>query len=322
MRKALVIGIDNYPNARLWSCVNDATAMKELLSQNGDRSLNFSVTYKTDVKKKGDLRGMIASLFSTNEEMALLYFSGHGFTSKTGVQLVTPDSDRNDMGVSLTDILYLANSSPSRNRVIILDCCHAGAFGTPEVSGGEAAHIFPGVTILAASRDNESAVATTTLSVFTNLLVEALKGGASDINGNITAGSVYAYVDKALGRWDQRPVFKTNVTEFSPLRTIQPKITLDILRLLTTFFPDPALPLALNPSFEESNNKRVTHLLLEPYANKTNVAVFKKLQELYSAGLVAPHGEKHMYYAAMRSKGCILTPLGQHYWQLVHKNRI
>ena len=37
--------------------------------------------------------------------------------------------------------------------------------------------------------------------VFINLLIESLNGGASDILGNITPGSVYAYIDQVLGAW-------------------------------------------------------------------------------------------------------------------------
>ena len=50
--------------------------------------------------------------------------------------------------------------------------------------------------------------------IFTNLVLAALEGGAADLRGHVTPGSIYAYVDQALGAWDQRPIFKTNVTQF------------------------------------------------------------------------------------------------------------
>ncbi|MCQ2056440.1 MAG: hypothetical protein MJY64_03135 [archaeon] len=53
--------------------------------------------------------------------------------------------------------------------------------------------------------------------VFTELFLGALKG-ENDLFGNMTLGNVYAYVDKALGPWDQRPTFKANVDCFVPLR--------------------------------------------------------------------------------------------------------
>ena len=36
MRKALIVGIDNYPNAKLKGCVNDASAIAQCLRKNGD----------------------------------------------------------------------------------------------------------------------------------------------------------------------------------------------------------------------------------------------------------------------------------------------
>jgi len=40
--------------------------------------------------------------------------------------------------------------------------------------------------------------------IFTSLVVDALQGGAADILGDVTAPSVYAYLEAALGAWDQR----------------------------------------------------------------------------------------------------------------------
>jgi hypothetical protein len=37
---------------------------------------------------------------------------------------------------------------------------------------------------------------------------------------------------------------------------------------------------------------------------------------------VEPIKEEHMYFAAMNSTGCRLTPLGKHYWSLVKAERI
>ena len=43
MRKALVVGLNDYPNCPLIGCVNDANAVATLLSKNGDDSPNFDV---------------------------------------------------------------------------------------------------------------------------------------------------------------------------------------------------------------------------------------------------------------------------------------
>jgi len=52
------------------------------------------------------------------------------------------------------------------------------------------------------------------------------------------------------------------------------------------------------------------------------VKKFKILQKLQSIGFIEPVGEEFMYFAAMKSKSCRLTVLGQYYWKLVKNNRI
>ena len=43
MRKALIVGIDNYTQCPLHGCCNDADAVAQVLETNGDGSPNFSV---------------------------------------------------------------------------------------------------------------------------------------------------------------------------------------------------------------------------------------------------------------------------------------
>lgn len=322
MRKALIVGINNYPKAPLRGCVNDASAFSGIIEANGDGSPNFDVRLVTDVPTKSELKGLIIELFSGDCETALLYFSGHGLLDDIGGYIVTPDYKPNDEGVSMDEILTIANDSKAQNRVIILDCCHSGALGSPKNLGGKSAHIGEGVSILTASRDSESAIEINGYGVFTNLLLDALQGGAADLRGHITPGSVYAYIDQALGPWDQRPVFKTNITRFTSLRTVTPQVPIDILRKLVDYFPTPQDEFSLDPSFEDTNAPVVEHKVIEPHAKAENVAVFKHLQKFQGVGLVVPVNEQYMYFAAMNSKSCKLTALGYHYWRLVKEKRI
>ena len=158
--------------------------------------------------------------------------------------------------------------------------------------------------------------------IFTNLLIDALQGCAADITGNITPGSIYSYIDKALGPWDQRPVFKTNITQFTSLRKVTPKVPDEILRKLIEYFPAPDAQYSLDPSYEDTNAENIEHKLVEPLAKPDNVLKFKQLQKLHGAGLVVPVNTDHMYFAAMESKSCRLTALGYQYWRLVKDKRI
>jgi hypothetical protein len=242
-----------------------------------------------------------------------LYFSGHGLLNATGGYILAPDYRPNDEGLSMEQILILLNASQAKDKIIILDCCHSGALGSPQSTGAATAQLVEGVVILTASRDIESAVEVNGHGVFTSLLLSALQGGAADLRGHITPGSVYAYIDQALGAWEQRPVFKTNVTRFTSLRTITPAVPADIIRKLTTYFPTPEDVFPLDPTFEDAN---------VDVAVPENVAVFKHLQKYQSVGLVIPVDAEFMFFAAQNSTSCRLTALGYHYWRLVRDGRI
>lgn len=321
MKKALVVGINNYLSSPLRCCINDASGVATVLETHGDGSPNFDVRLEIDVKTKSKLKTMIVELFFGNSDIALLYFSGHGYLNEIGGYLVTPDHERYDEGISMDEILVLINQSKSKDKIVILDCCHSGALGTPTIGGG-ASQLKEGASILTASRDDEPSLEINGHGVFTNLLLDALQGGASDLRGHISPGGVYAYIDQALGAWEQRPVFKTNVTRFTSLRTVTPQVPLDTLRKITEYFPTPQNEFKLDPSYEDTNTKDVKHVVVVPYAKPENVAVLKNLQKFQSVGLVVPINSEYMYFAAMESKSCRLTALGYHYWRLVKDKRI
>lgn len=326
MRKALLIGINDYPaENELTGCIEDINKVKAAIERHGDGSPNFSVKMMPNVQTSGEVMEAIHKLFAGDGETALLYFSGHGFMNSTGAELVMPKDietvGQYYKGIQMSDIMDIANNSPIRNKIIILDCCHSGNMGkyNPQDSNSKLAS---GVSILTACREDEVAMEAGGHGLFTELLCSALNGGAADFCGNITIGGVYAYIDRSFGPWDQRPVFKTNVTEFSPLRKVKSQVSLQTIRELTNLFLTPNIPLPLDPSFEDTNDPSVHHDYVEPYANTENVGKFKLLQKLQSIGFVRPINEEFMYFAAMHSTGCELTELGKYYWRLVNEGRI
>lgn len=322
MRKALVVGLNDYPSCPLSCCVNDAMEIAKLLSRNQDNSKNFDVLTCLDTVTQGELSTQIYELFKDTNEVALLYFSGHGCVHQGNSYLVTTDFTENNYGVRFDDILNIVNCSPATNKILIFDSCYSGGMGSSGVFGNTNSFISEGTTILTSSRSNETSVEYENHGLFTMLLIEALSGGAADILGNITLGSIYSYIDRALGAWEQRPLFKTNVSTFLSLRQTVPSISTECIRNLTQYFPNYSEALALDPSFEFTNSPTEIHNVIEPYANETNVKIFKDLQVLESVGLVKPVDEQHMYFAAMNSKSCQLTPLGQYYWNLVKNDKI
>ncbi|MFZ6681949.1 caspase family protein [Undibacterium sp. Tian12W] len=324
MKKALVIGIDNYPTSPLRGCVNDALAISQSLASNGDGSPNFSVVTMTSNDTDVDsaaLEKAISDLFKNGDaDTALLYFAGHGIINPetNAGYIVSSDGKRGAWGMSLSEILGLANHAypKIKSSVIILDCCHSGYAG--EVAGltaGSPAVIGTGVTILTASHRDGVAEDGERHGIFTAILLDGLAGGCSDIRGNITPASLYSHVDQTLGPWEQRPIYKANVQNFVTLRQVEPKIPLDVLRRLPTYFPDRAQVYSLDPSYEPDRQNVPPEYRSIP-VNEDNVRIFKELQKCNRYGLVIPVEAEHMYYAAINSKGCRLTALGAHYRKL------
>ena len=315
MRRALLVGIDDYPGAPLSGCVSDAQLMAEVLATNDDGSPNFScrvLTAPDGRVERSDLRKALEQLFRDEADVALLHFSGHGTINNLGGYLVTQDVKSYDEGVPMADVLTWANKSPAKEIVVLLDCCHSGALGQlPEIENAKAV-LKEGVSILTASRDSQLAVEKGGHGLVTALVSDALLGGGADVCGNVSVASVYAYVDQRLGPWDQRPLFKSHVSTLIPLRKCNPQVDLEILRALPKLFKAPDDEFPLDPSYEPTAEPR----------HEEHERIFSQLQRLRSARLLVPVGEEHLYFAAMNRKACALTPLGKHYWQLAKARRI
>ncbi len=325
MRRALLIGIDNYSGANaLQGCVDDVRMLRQALEFNGDGTRNFEVEEQLNVPSSRFAMGQIETLFASDLDVALLYFSGHGNVNSTGSEICFPsdvDSGGYYRGLQMSSIMEIVNRSQSKNKIIILDCCHAGYFGRYSIDI-DSSELRPGVSILSACKGSEVARINTVSghSVFTEALCMALKGAAADYLGNITIGGLYAYVDRFFTVAEQRPVFKTNASEFIPIKKLTPKVPVDLINELTTLFVEDNVEFNLDPSYEETNTPDLIPVLKDPIAVSANVVTLKKLQQLVKIGFVEPVGTEFMYNAAMENKSCRLTELGKYYWHLVKKH--
>lgn len=317
MRKALVVGIDYYDNIKcLLGCVNDAYGIKAQLERNADGSPNFDVMLMTSTSSgsaisRKKLKDAVQDLFSSDDEIALFYFAGHGHVEATGGYVCSSEVEDGDGGLPLPEIIALAKNSPARNKIIILDSCYSGAAGDSALNAG-VAEISEGMTILTASAKDQYAHEKNGGGVFTNLLIDALAGGAVNLMGDITPGGVYAHIDQSLGRWKQRPVFKTNVKTFVSLKKVAPPIDSAILRRLPEFFPSANSQLQLDPTYEPEQPSPGPN----PGAVLKNTVIFSMLQKMNRVGLLKPVNVSHMYDAAIQSDCVQLTALGEHYRRL------
>ena len=127
MRIALIVGINHYEHGDpLYGCVDDAHTVKTALDRHGDGSINFDCkiftgTGPTDKVNRTLLKDHVSELFKKQADIALFYFAGHGHIEATGGYLLATDSRRGDEGLSLSEVLTMANASPARNKIIMAD---------------------------------------------------------------------------------------------------------------------------------------------------------------------------------------------------------
>lgn len=317
MKRALLVGIDTYDNFNgLTGCVNDVHALAPLLARNHDNSPNFDCRTHTSDSHRIDRHALLVAvdaLLGPGADVALFYFAGHGDRATNDVVLVTQDGATGDPGVTLSAILGKVQHSSIREVIVVLDCCFSGgAGGVPQLDAGVAA-LREGVSLLSASRSDQTAAETATgRGLFSVYLCAGLDAGAADVLGKVTLAGLYAYLSESFGPWHQRPTFKANLERMHELRLCLPAVPINELRRLPEFFPDSNQEFPLDPSFEPH----------EGLAHSEHEAVFAILQRCRAAKLIEPVGADHMYFAAVHSKACRLTPLGKHYWRVAKQDRL
>ncbi|NJL91017.1 MAG: SUMF1/EgtB/PvdO family nonheme iron enzyme [Coleofasciculaceae cyanobacterium SM2_1_6] len=217
-RYALLVGISTYPDGLnpLPSAVRDIDALQEVLI---DPEIGGFAESDVEALKDVDetaIRKGISRLFANrnSDDLLLFYFSGHGVTDSVNDFYLTGNStDQKDLLSSAvpSDYIHKAMNQPggSRRKVIILDCCHSGAFAKGmQAKDSGIISVLPklggeGRVILTASDSRKYAFEQEgfELSLYTHFLVEGLKTGAADRDGDgqISAEELHEYVrDKVI----------------------------------------------------------------------------------------------------------------------------
>lgn len=318
--RALLVGIDDYENVTpLQGCYQDAADMAAVLERNEDGSRNYECRILPDKKiakvTRVALRNEWIRHFTNFDGPLIYYFSGHGVFSEFGGSLYTQESSQTDPGLAMYELLQLANDSEAREVLLILDCCSSGAAGNllgRRYGNVNQAQIREGVTILTASRPTEVAMISKGRSIFTSLVLTALHGGAADIRGHISAASIYAFVEQALGAFDQRPLYKSYAVRLSPVRSCRPEVEDSLLRLLPQYFPAPDTRYKLDRTYEET----------EPTAVPEHVEIFKRFKIYRNARLLRTVEDQDLFYAAIHETNVELTVQGKAYRGFAEKRLI
>lgn len=311
--RALLVGNDHYAEFNeLHGCINDAQALLPLLARHADDSPNFECQFGADLGRD-ELLQAVDRLLAPGADSCVFFFAGHGGKTPEDVVLCVSDGTSVSPGIAFGDVLGKIAQSQVREIVILLDCCFAGgAGGVPALASG-AATLHPGLSILAASRNDQTSAETPgNRGLFSTYLEGALEGGAADVLGKVHLGGLYAYVSESFGAWAQRPTFKANIERPIDLRVCQPPIELPALREILNLFPAALDEYQLDPSFEPTAEPK----------DPENERIFDLLQKVRAAKLVEPVGEDHLYFAAMHSRSCQLTPLGRHYHHVNAEGRL
>jgi uncharacterized protein YecA (UPF0149 family) len=222
-RLALLVATDSHQHRgfrQLRSPRADAAALQRVLEDPAVggysvKVLSNTASHLVNQAIDGFLAGAIA------QDMVLLYFSGHGFKDDAGrLYFITEDSRPEllaSTAVSANFVRERLDNCRSRSKIVLLDCCYAGAFPPGTVPrAGEAVDILArlggrGSAVMTASsaiqhafEAGNSASSTTTEiltpSVFTSALIDGLTTGNADLNGDglIDFDELYEYVYKRV----------------------------------------------------------------------------------------------------------------------------
>ncbi|MCA1702508.1 MAG: caspase family protein [Actinobacteria bacterium] len=166
-----------------------------------------------------------------SDDLTLLYFTGHGVKDDDGrLYLAMTDTSRDSLlftALAAQQIDYAIESCPSRQNVLLLDCCYSGAFPAGSISKGDlevnTLERFSGrgrVVLTASdstqySFEGNEIIGQGTRSVFTRFIVEGLTTGEADRDGDgdISLDELYGYVyDRVIAQVPrQRPKKQENV---------------------------------------------------------------------------------------------------------------
>jgi uncharacterized caspase-like protein len=214
MKYALIIGNNKYDDPKLAQLKTPAADSQALAKVLDDKTIGSFDEVTPVINQTETMVRRIIGAFLTNkrpDDLVLLYFSGHGILDDRGrLYLALRDTQVNLLKATSIPSSFIADemdSCRSKRQILVLDCCHSGAFGRG--TKGEQKAVTEttfegsgfGRVVLTASDSTQYAfegdqvIKQTELSLFTHFLLEGLKTGEADINndGHISLDEWYDY---------------------------------------------------------------------------------------------------------------------------------
>ena len=215
-RHALLVGVSRFKDSRLNTLnapANDVEAFAAILRDPARGGFDgVKVSLDPDFLT---FRDNLSALFNKRDpdDLLLLYYSGHGILrSDNRLYLTTIETDFEQpeaRGVAASEIREAMDRTRAERQVLVLDCCHSGAFA-PGAKGAGATAVTSdtfgsGSYALTASDAQQFAwdgdrlasgnAATRTLSHFTSWLVDGLgRGDAAPDDPDISMDALFRYI--------------------------------------------------------------------------------------------------------------------------------
>jgi hypothetical protein len=214
--RALVIGVSNYraPFNKLPAVSADVREIAHVL-QSKDGAFSRAGTEKL-VDSEATKSAIEDALFRAFEadDTVFVYLAGHGAVEGGEYYFIPYDAQAGDVpgtAVSLRDIKGLFDACKSDRAFLWLDSCHSGGI----IARGDSQSVIidralkvvqgQGRVILAACSAEQYAYEDASHGMFTGALLRGLKGEA-EVRGEVTASSLYDFIDREIGSDHQRPM--------------------------------------------------------------------------------------------------------------------
>jgi len=214
MKYALIIGNNKYDDPKLSQLKTPAADSQALAKVLADKEIgSFDEVTPLINKNETEIRRAISSFLNNKkpEDLVLVYFSGHGILDDRGRLFLSLKDTQTDLlkatAIPSTFVSDEMDSCRSRRQILILDCCHSGAFarGTKGEQKAVTEATFEGSgygrVVMTASDSTQYAlegdqvIRQTDLSLFTHFLLEGLKTGEADMDhdGHVSLDEWYDY---------------------------------------------------------------------------------------------------------------------------------
>ncbi len=216
-KHALIIGNNEYQDPTLARLVTPGEDVNDLAAVLRAPDIGeFDEVTALVNELSANVRLEIESFFAEKklDDLLLMYFSGHGVRDDHGqLYLAVKDTRHDRLRATAIPAAFVTEGmdhTRSRRQVLILDCCHSGAFaqGAKGVTGesvgiktafegrGYGRVVLTATDATQYAWEGDQVIGEAENSVFTHYMIDGLKTGAADTDGDgqITLDELYDYV--------------------------------------------------------------------------------------------------------------------------------